>query len=137
MIVSFGNAMICPKQQLSMPRTAACPVFCYSKNYSEVMRCWRRGTGCHVLCANGFSKGRICSVSNHEGLWEDPDDGSDDEDYDDDDDAESEELEENDLDYESDWEDGKKDKVVVISEEELARRRQEEDFIKGLYLFML
>ncbi|KAI3462985.1 hypothetical protein Pfo_019648 [Paulownia fortunei] len=130
MMVSLSNAMRWPRQQLGVVATAACPGFGCHLNYTSVVRCWNKGDRFHVRFATGYSKRRLYSVANYEGLWEDPEDGSDESEYEDDSDDEDGEMEENDLDYESDWEANRNDKAVVSNVEELSVRKYEEDLVK-------
>ncbi|KAK6153055.1 hypothetical protein DH2020_012694 [Rehmannia glutinosa] len=130
MIVSLGNAMVCPQQQLGgIVAKAACPVFSCCLNYARVVRCLNSWDAFHVRFANGYWKRRAYSVANYDGLWEDPDDGSDESEYEDDDEDEDEEMEENDLDYESDWESNGNNKTVG-SNNMTSIRNYEEDLVK-------
>ncbi|KAL0395681.1 UNVERIFIED_CONTAM: Ankyrin repeat domain-containing protein, chloroplastic [Sesamum calycinum] len=129
MMVSLSNFMLCPKQQMSVVATAACPVFLCRPNYTEVIRWLNRGKQFPVCLANGFSKRRVYgAAANNEGLWEDPDDGSDDSEYEDESDDEDEE--ENDLDYESDWEASGNEKAVVGNVDKLSMRKYEENLVR-------
>ncbi|KAG8366861.1 hypothetical protein BUALT_Bualt16G0012000 [Buddleja alternifolia] len=136
MIVSLTNtAMLYPKQQLSIVAKPAIPAFDRRLNYTEVVECLERGNDSHVRFANVYSKRRIYALSNYEGLWEEPDDGSDgsefEDDSDDEDEDEDEDEEENDLDYESGWEaNGTAKAVVSNNSNELSVRKYEEDLIK-------
>ncbi|KAK4409911.1 Ankyrin repeat domain-containing protein, chloroplastic [Sesamum angolense] len=128
MMVSLSNFMLCPKQQMSVAATA-CPVFLCRPNYNEVIRWLNRGKQFPVCLANGFSKRRVYgAAANYEGLWEDPDDGSDDSEYEDESDDEDEE--ENDLDYESDWEASGNEKAVVGNVDKLSMRKYEENLVR-------
>ncbi|KAL0381713.1 UNVERIFIED_CONTAM: Ankyrin repeat domain-containing protein, chloroplastic [Sesamum angustifolium] len=129
MMVSLSNFMLCPKQQMSAVATAACPVFLCRPNYTEVIRWLNRGKQFPVCLANGFSKRRVYgAAANNEGLWEDPDDGSDDSEYEDESDDEDEE--ENDLDYESDWEASGNENAVVGNVDKLSMRKYEENLVR-------
>ncbi|KAL0424301.1 UNVERIFIED_CONTAM: Ankyrin repeat domain-containing protein, chloroplastic [Sesamum radiatum] len=129
MMVSLSNFMLCPKQQMSVVATATCPVFLCRPNYTEVIRWLNRGKQFPVCLANGFSKRRVYgAAANNEGLWEDPDDGSDDSEYEDESDDEDEE--ENDLDYESDWEASGNEKAVVGNVDKLSMRKYEENLVR-------
>ncbi|KAA8548059.1 hypothetical protein F0562_004680 [Nyssa sinensis] len=68
---------------------------------------------------------RVSSLQTHQGFWEDPDDGSGSE-YDD----EVEEAEENDLDYESDWEEEKNASSAANSVDKPSTDKYEEDLVK-------
>ncbi|KAL3813770.1 hypothetical protein ACJIZ3_015038 [Penstemon smallii] len=131
MIVSFSNVMLYPKQQLSVLSTSSCPIFSSRQSYAKVNRCLSRGSNLSVNFGNGYSKRRAYSVANYEGLYEDPDDVTDDSEYEDDSDDENEEMEEeNDLDYESDWEDKGNFKAAVSNAKDLSTRKNDAEFIE-------
>ncbi|XP_075481505.1 uncharacterized protein LOC142522207 isoform X1 [Primulina tabacum] len=135
MIVSLGNAMICPKQQLSsLPAsvvTAARPVFVCRFSYARGITCFSNGNA-HIT--NGYLKRMVYSVSKYGGLWEDPDYGSDDSEYEDAaaSDDENEDMQGNELDIESDWETEGNAKTAKTKStaDELSARKYEEDLVK-------
>lgn len=71
---------------------------------------------------------QVSSLQTHQGTWEDPDDGSDSE-YGE---EEDEQVEENDLDFESDWEE-EKAAASTASVEKSSEINYEEDLLKGCY----
>lgn len=70
----------------------------------------------------------MSSLQTHQGTWEDPDDGSDSE-YGE---EEDEQMEENDLDFESDWEE-EKAAATTASVAKSTEINYEEDLLKGCY----
>ncbi|XP_073057755.1 ankyrin repeat domain-containing protein EMB506, chloroplastic-like isoform X4 [Primulina eburnea] len=135
MIVSLGNAMLCPKQQLSsLPAsvaTAARPVFGCRFSYARGVMCFPNGNA-HIT--NRYLKRMVYSVSKHGGLWEDPDYGSDDSEYEDAaaSDDENEDMQGNELDNESDWEAAGNPKTAKTKStaDELSAIKYEEDLVK-------
>lgn len=94
----------------------------------------RKGT-CHLYKTQIHSNARASVVSSRQspvnsngGVWEDPDDGSDS-----DCDDEPQVAEENDLDFESDWED-EKDSSVATIDGKLEEMKYEDELAKGLIL---
>ncbi|PIN05787.1 hypothetical protein CDL12_21666 [Handroanthus impetiginosus] len=126
MIVSFSSGILYPKQQLNVVDKPACPVFGRHLNYRKQVRFLNSGKHFPVRFENGYLKRRVCSAANYEGVWEDPDDGSDDSE----DEDEDEEMEEIDLAYESDSEANGNGKAVVSNGDELSTRKYEENLVK-------
>ncbi|XP_051134397.1 ankyrin repeat domain-containing protein EMB506, chloroplastic [Andrographis paniculata] len=93
----------------------------------------------YPIAINCNSNGRICNPvrlkidclkikGEFEGTWEEPDDGSDDSEFESD---EDESMEDNDLDYESDWE-GNESAKTVRDGNELAAREYEDDLVRDV-----
>ncbi|KAL6497521.1 hypothetical protein OROHE_027150 [Orobanche hederae] len=121
MLLSLTNAMACPHGKLGVVPKASSPVSAFQLNCTRPMMCLNGGNLFPVRSANEYSKRRAYPVANYEGLWEEPDDGSDSE-YEDDSD------EENDSDYPvaNKYGKGVGSKVEVSS-----TRTYEEDLVKG------
>ncbi|KAL2505118.1 Ankyrin repeat domain-containing protein [Abeliophyllum distichum] len=132
MNVSLGNPTFSLMQLLNSEPVfmakASCPVICSS--FTTVIKCRERGNNLGVHFVNGFRSGKVNSASSYQGIWEDPDSGIDSECDDDDSDDENVEKKENDLDFESDWEEEGQTQATAINVKELSTRKYEEDLVK-------
>lgn len=133
MMVCWATATF-PSNQLIPFSAAAAPHSSCTANFLNVCSP-RRGRFNFFVAENHLTERASVVMSNRVSLlqtqlstWEDPDDGSGSE-YD----EEDEEVEENDLDYESDWEE-EKNVSATARVEKPATKTYEEDLVKGSYL---
>lgn len=136
MNVSLGNPAFTLVQLVNNSKPvfmskAPCPVIRTCSSFTIVIKCPERENKFGVHFVNGFMRGRVNSTSSYKGLWEEPDSGIDSENDDDGSDDEKVEMEENDLDFESDWEEEQvHSEATANNVEELPTSKYEEDLVK-------
>lgn len=124
----FPLSSICSSSAVDSTTTSA-PSFICSRNHFKSFGYQRRHFRFYAQ-SRGFVDGSnlVSSLQTQQGKWEDPDDGSGSDDDDDEDDDNK--AEENDLDFESDWEEEVQSSFGAISADQSAETNNEEGLVK-------
>ncbi|CAA0828039.1 Ankyrin repeat domain-containing protein EMB506-chloroplastic [Striga hermonthica] len=133
MIVTLSNTTLYPRRPLVVAPKAQNPALSGHLNHTREVTCSNSKCRSPVRLVNGCWKRRAYPVTNYEGLWEDPDDASDDSEYDE---TDEDDDEENDLDYESDLRANGNEKASVSNLEDLSRKNYEEDLVREVELML-
>ncbi|KMT03167.1 hypothetical protein BVRB_8g197210 [Beta vulgaris subsp. vulgaris] len=129
-MASWGTTTVALKELSLLPvvpsRISGC-TSCCTTCYFKPFNLRRKGIS-RPNATGKYSRGRVSLVDSRQtpvnpntGVWEDPDDGSE-SDYD----GEEQEAEENDLDFESDWEEEKDSSVATLDAEHTAISYEDE-----------